>query len=223
MTMAHNEVTQNHSHGRFVAALEHEIERCRLFGREAAMVMVRDCGPNSQSLLERGRLLKRWLRPVDQLAFYSDRIVEVLLPELGWPEAEELARGWCEGQVLGSDTVLAAGLAVFPESGRSSREILDRCRQVLRDVSPEQPLAVVSSSRPAEQQSEAPPVFRGLLSSFPESGLDLRDHLRRYEAELIRAAMRAAGWRQIEAARLLRLPLRTLARKVKDHAIRRPD
>jgi hypothetical protein len=220
--MIHEEAMPVRSHGRFVAALEHEIERCRLFGREAAMVMVRDCGPNACSLLDRGRLLRRALRPVDHLAYYSDRIVEVLLPESSWPRAEALARGWREEQILGSDTVLAAGLAVFPESGRSSRELLDRCRQALRGVSPQRPLQVVEPAPQADPLPETPISFREPPSTFPASGLDLRDHLRRHEVELIRAALQAAGWRQTEAARLLRLPLRTLARKVKDNGIRRP-
>ena len=48
---------------------------------------------------------------------------------------------------------------------------------------------------------------------------DLRERVKRYEAELIRAALGAAGGSRAKAAEALGLPLRTLAHKIKEHGI----
>ena len=86
------------SHGYFVNALQHELDRCRLFGRNAVLLMVRDCGPNARQLLDRSRYLKRGIRPVGLLAFYSEYIAEILLPESDLlPDAVSVN---CHGQVV---------------------------------------------------------------------------------------------------------------------------
>jgi DNA-binding NtrC family response regulator len=56
----------------------------------------------------------------------------------------------------------------------------------------------------------------------PQSeGTGLREALRRYEVQLILKALEATGGNQTRAARLLKLPLRTLAHKMKMFGIRK--
>jgi len=56
----------------------------------------------------------------------------------------------------------------------------------------------------------------------PATAEDLKARVKRYEAELLEAALREAGWNQTEAARRLGMPLRTLVHKLKALGIARP-
>jgi DNA-binding NtrC family response regulator len=56
----------------------------------------------------------------------------------------------------------------------------------------------------------------------PATAEDLKARVRRYEAELLEAALREAGWNQTEAARRMGMPLRTLVHKLKALGITRP-
>jgi two-component system, NtrC family, response regulator AtoC len=58
-------------------------------------------------------------------------------------------------------------------------------------------------------------------SSEPDGEVNLQRELDRHESELILEALRATSWNRTEAARRLGLPLRTLARKMQAHGIRR--
>jgi DNA-binding NtrC family response regulator len=58
--------------------------------------------------------------------------------------------------------------------------------------------------------------------SEPDAGDGgLRDSLRRYEVKLILKALEATGGNQTKAARILKVPLRTLAHKMKMLGIRK--
>ncbi len=56
-----------------------------------------------------------------------------------------------------------------------------------------------------------------------EEGSDLRERVQRYESELIRDTLRQTGGNQTEAARMLRMPLRTFVHKLRALGIRRCD
>jgi DNA-binding NtrC family response regulator len=55
-----------------------------------------------------------------------------------------------------------------------------------------------------------------------EESMDLRARVRRYEVQLILSALEVTGGNQTQAARLLKIPLRTLAYKIKTLGIMRP-
>jgi DNA-binding NtrC family response regulator len=64
------------------------------------------------------------------------------------------------------------------------------------------------------------------LAGEPEAGADeppgdYKDHVRRYEAELILRALHKANGNQTEAARALNLPLRTLVHKIQTYGIKK--
>src|SRR5262249_41904529 len=54
-----------------------------------------------------------------------------------------------------------------------------------------------------------------------EPGAGFRARVRRVETELVLQALERAQWNQSEAARLLRMPLRTLTNKLKAYGLRR--
>jgi DNA-binding NtrC family response regulator/pSer/pThr/pTyr-binding forkhead associated (FHA) protein len=54
----------------------------------------------------------------------------------------------------------------------------------------------------------------------PEEDVDFKDRVRQFETELILEALRASGGNQTEAARRLRMPLRTLVHKLKAYGIK---
>jgi DNA-binding NtrC family response regulator len=54
----------------------------------------------------------------------------------------------------------------------------------------------------------------------PEDGLNLRASLQEHEAKLIRDALRVTGGNQRRAAALLKLPLRTFERKLRNITLR---
>ncbi|MEM9187692.1 MAG: sigma 54-interacting transcriptional regulator [Myxococcota bacterium] len=53
------------------------------------------------------------------------------------------------------------------------------------------------------------------------SGLDFKERVRRYETELIVDALRRANGNQTQAAKLLRMPLRTLVHKIKAYELKK--
>jgi len=64
------------------------------------------------------------------------------------------------------------------------------------------------------------------LAGEPEAGADeppgdYKEHVRRYEAELILRALHKANGNQTEAARALNLPLRTLVHKIQTYGIKK--
>ena len=64
---------------------------------------------------------------------------------------------------------------------------------------------------------------RGLRdgSSAEGAAQSFKDRIQRYEAELIHDALREASWNQSEAARRLRMPLRSMVRKVQLYGLAR--
>jgi DNA-binding NtrC family response regulator len=57
--------------------------------------------------------------------------------------------------------------------------------------------------------------------SATDADADFKDRVRQYETELILEALRRAGGNQTQAAKYLRMPLRTLVHKMKAHGIRK--
>jgi DNA-binding NtrC family response regulator len=64
--------------------------------------------------------------------------------------------------------------------------------------------------------SREAPALRAL-----DIDLDFRERIQRFEAELILEALRSTGWNQTAAAKLLRIPMRSLTRKIASYGIRR--
>jgi DNA-binding NtrC family response regulator len=85
--------------------------------------------------------------------------------------------------------------------------------------------AAAGAPVPASVASVAPPPARGSNPPLPEDADGwtggLRAQLDRFEAALLLKALQSAGGSQVEAARLLDLPLRTLQHRLKAHGIRK--
>jgi DNA-binding NtrC family response regulator len=54
-----------------------------------------------------------------------------------------------------------------------------------------------------------------------DTAQDMKSQLQRFEADAILAALRRADWNQSEAARALKIPLRTLVFKIKRYGIKK--
>jgi DNA-binding NtrC family response regulator/pSer/pThr/pTyr-binding forkhead associated (FHA) protein len=132
-------------HDRFLDALEAEVERCRTFGRSAALLMLRDAAPATH----RAAALRQSLRSVDSLALYSAETLEVLLPETDAEGARSIA------ERLG----LPAGLAICPESGTSAGALIDACCEALRQASTAAPIQIARSQRQRWARDAAPPAI----------------------------------------------------------------
>jgi DNA-binding NtrC family response regulator len=61
------------------------------------------------------------------------------------------------------------------------------------------------------------------LPGDPSGEGELRRQVQQYEAQVIRETLRAVRWKRAEAARLLKMPLRTLAYKIKMLGIKKED
>jgi hypothetical protein len=81
-------------------------------------------------------------------------------------------------------------------------------------LSPAAAADVSSGFKVAEQNA------RAANEIVPESGLNLRASLQEHEAKLIRDALRVTGGNQRRAAALLKLPLRTFERKLRNITLR---
>ncbi|AKF05046.1 sigma-54-dependent Fis family transcriptional regulator [Sandaracinus amylolyticus] len=72
-------------------------------------------------------------------------------------------------------------------------------------------------------ESAPPPSSPGVSvpARADDADADFKDRVRQYETELILEALRRAGGNQTQAAKILRMPLRTLVHKMKSHGIRK--
>ena len=69
--------------------------------------------------------------------------------------------------------------------------------------------------------SAPPPVGGALEGGAVDPDADFKDRVRQYETELILDALKKAGGNQTQAAKLLRMPLRTLVHKMRSYGIRK--
>ena len=67
----------------------------------------------------------------------------------------------------------------------------------------------------------APSIETAVSQPPPSGDTDFKDRVRVYETDLILDALRRAAGNQTQAARLLRMPLRTLVHKIKTYGIRK--
>ncbi|MDC3959758.1 sigma 54-interacting transcriptional regulator [Polyangium jinanense] len=127
-----------------------------------------------------------------------------------------------EREIRGIDPAVLSALHrySFPGNVRELRNAIERAVIVaegntitLGDL----PERVRDGARPA-----SPSPARRAAAPLDDQA-DLRERVQRYESELIQEALRQAGGNQTEAARRLRMPLRTLVHKLKALGIRRRD
>ena len=118
-------------------------------------------------------------------------------------------------RTAGPRSSCSAGYA-WPGNVRELRNAIERAvviahgEQITAEDLPEAVRALEVQNAAAEPTAE------------PDGGeVNLQRELDRHESELILDALRATGWNRAEAARRLGLPLRTFARKMQAHGIRR--
>jgi DNA-binding NtrC family response regulator len=144
------------THDAFWASLELELERARYFGRQISMLLIetaastesRAASAREDSLLT----VQSMMRPIDRLAWYSDTILELLLPECSEQHARSIAE-----RAFGHFSV---ALGVFPRCATSPSKLIETTLATLRETQPGQLqlASLAEHGRALELDSEAPIV-----------------------------------------------------------------
>jgi len=156
--------------------LEEELARARQFRRPFALLQVRVL-PEGVAAMAEGEdgawieTVRGHLRPVDHLALYGARALQVLLPETGAEEAHRVARAIAASRV-GGDRPLLVGLALYPDSGGTADELFEAARDAAHRASPGQPVesgpagaAVLAREEGPEEAFIAGQAMRPLLET----------------------------------------------------------
>ncbi|MBI4706032.1 MAG: sigma 54-interacting transcriptional regulator [Deltaproteobacteria bacterium] len=146
------------------------------------------------------------------------------IPALARLFLEEASRlNGCAVRGIDDEALAVLGRYDWPGNVRELRNVVDRAVVLARGA------LVTVEDLPAglRRGASAPAVAdRTAAAGGPAPGgarepADLKAHLQRCEAEHIVAALRAVGWNQSEAARLLGIPRRTLVHKIKAFGIKK--
>ncbi len=132
--------TSVESHDHFMDQVENERARARMFGRRFALVMVRPAAHQGKHVSHWcGGVQKSLREVVDRTAFYAGDILEILLPEAGYDEAFRISNKIVEA---GQDVhiKLLCGVALYPDDGTSTDEMLQKSHQALQLASPDEPV-----------------------------------------------------------------------------------
>jgi DNA-binding NtrC family response regulator len=157
------------NHERFLAALDAEAVRCRLFARAAAVVMLEGTD------VQRADEVFARLRAVDQLGVYSDNTLELLLPEAAAEEAQESA-----GALVSDGLASRAGLALIPEHGISAAELVAVSRGALQQAAAGR-VSLARSQRAPRPAADPSGVIWGRSPAM----LELRDTIDRLASSQI--------------------------------------
>ncbi|MBL9015371.1 MAG: sigma 54-interacting transcriptional regulator [Myxococcales bacterium] len=134
------------------------------------------------------------------------------------PLAERFLKDACKqagtpGKTLDDDALAALERYAWPGNVRELKNVIERA-VVLAEGATITPAELTEKIRGAPK---APAVPSGELQ-MPS---DYREHLRKYEADLILRALHKHGGNQTEAAKALGLPLRTLVHKIQTYGIKK--
>jgi DNA-binding NtrC family response regulator len=145
------------THDQFLPLLEEEVVRAQTFGRTAAVVMLELSGVEPHLFVGQAELRDR-LRPVDHLALYGGKVLELLLPEATAAQAAEVAQALRD--LAAPPASARGGVAVFPGSGTSAEELLEVCREALRRATPGEPVRLAGRPESPGGVAATGPVFR---------------------------------------------------------------
>jgi DNA-binding NtrC family response regulator len=171
-----------------------------------------------ESMVQAGRFRADLLYRLNPMTLYipplRERVEEIRpLAERFLKEANKQAGT----DVRSFDPAAMAALERYPWPGnvRELRNVIERA-VVLAEHN------VITLGELTERVRGAPPAA---AAAPPEAGEgpigDYKEHVRRYEIELIIKALAAHNGNQTEAARALQLPLRTLVHKIQTYGIRK--
>ena len=135
------------------------------------------------------------------------------------PLAERFLKDACKQagtdvRTIDPDAIAALEAYAWPGNVRELRNVIERA-------------VVLAEGKAITVDELADRVRGGTRPSEPQAGdaegesSDYREHVRRYEAKLILAALHKANGNQTEAARALGLPLRTLVHKIRVYGIKK--
>jgi pSer/pThr/pTyr-binding forkhead associated (FHA) protein len=170
-----------------------ESERPRQLRRPLSLLFIKSRGASLESLFEGAALSA--LRSTDIAGLLDDESAVLLLPDTDPLGAAVMASAFTARLAPGAS--LVTGVAALPDAGGDFEGLVS---------------AAASSAETLSLPEPSGPV----AESFPALGIDLRRELEGQEAALIFRALRHTNGHQRKAAVLLKLPLRTLERKLKE-------
>jgi DNA-binding NtrC family response regulator len=152
-------------HDQFVSILDEEVFRAKAFKRTVAVVMVRGLGDLPSHVSKWFQQIRKLLRPIDRAAMYAPDILEIGLPEAGFGEALRLASAMVR---RGSgDAALGCGVALFPDSGTTSEELIDQARTAVTKATSKSPIQVAAQQSTRwpepEEHDDAPIVLSSAM------------------------------------------------------------
>ena len=108
----------------------------------------------------------------------------------------------------------------WPGNVRELRNAIERA-VVLATGDTIGPLDLPERIRGAPVPALAPPSTPAGAPAEGDADADFRTRMRSYEVDLILDALRRSGGNQTEAAKLLRMPVRTLAHKIQQYGLKK--
>jgi DNA-binding NtrC family response regulator len=111
------------AHDEIVARLDEEVARARQFGRTVSLALLRARGHVDEVALS----TLRGLRRVDRAGLYSERVLELLLPEVDRGEVDARMTELCAAY-----PELRTAVVSFPADGSSADELVSLANEALR-------------------------------------------------------------------------------------------
>lgn len=130
------------NHGYFESRVGEELDRASRYKRPLSVLMV-SLDSSAKSAADKEEILRRrypkivayireMIRAMDLLAHYGKFELELLLPETDRKEALRLAQRITTEKSFDRQILLSAGIATFPEDGRTGDTLIEKSRQALK-------------------------------------------------------------------------------------------
>ena len=125
-------------HGQLQTTLEIDVVRGRHFGRPLGLMMVASSDGSRGHVRHWAARVRALVRPVDHVAVYSERVLEVLVAEADREDMLALAHKIAEP----GEPSLRCGVACFPSCAPTAQGLIEATREALRRATRDDPVSV---------------------------------------------------------------------------------
>ncbi|MCC6747219.1 MAG: sigma 54-interacting transcriptional regulator [Deltaproteobacteria bacterium] len=136
------------SHDRFLSRLEEEAQRCRVFNRRMALLMVRAARGGEGHLCRWCPRVRALLRSVDRVGLYGPDVMEILLPESGASQVQTLTEAILAGRLEGEPS-LQIGFGIYPDGARTIEALIDHVWSAVQRATLALPVVAVADTAEA--------------------------------------------------------------------------
>jgi DNA-binding NtrC family response regulator len=139
MKPSESEVRGLEANDRFCRMLKEEVTRSQILGHKFALLLVGTAPGHEGVLCAWGLGIRQLVRPVDRVGLYAQGVVEILLAETDLEEATRVAETIVRRREPDQPSLLC-GVAVFPDAGRSTEELIEASRTALQRADIDHPI-----------------------------------------------------------------------------------